>query len=156
MKWLGLALSLSLCVGCGDATGTDGGAGTDSGPAADSGSIDAGATDASTRADAGPGDDGGTGTDAAISIDAAPGTDAVTGTDAGRTPPGSINCDERSVACDAPPPSCPTGEVAEVGGGCWTSRCVPIDTCYCTGPDMCPNRSIYTCHMFRMRCGPYL
>lgn len=104
----------------------------------------------------------------ACTDDAVPycGCDGVTFTDSGNCPTrpyahrgtceGGVDCDRRSVTCRAPEPVCPAGEVAEVEGSCWSFRCVPIDSCRCAGPEQCPMPDMYTCHMFRMRCGPYL
>lgn len=52
------------------------------------------------------------------------------------------------------PPKCAEGEVPIVDGA--SGRCVPIDACVCDGPEACPDSNHYTCHMFKMRCGPYL
>ena len=104
----------------------------------------------------------------ACTDDAAPycGCDGVTFTDSGTCPTrpfrhrgacdDGTTCDRSAVTCRAAEPVCPEGEVAEVEGTCWSFRCVPIDSCRCSGPDDCPMRDSYTCHMFRMRCGPYL
>jgi len=45
-------------------------------------------------------------------------------------------CDPLGVVCEALPPACPPGEVAEVDavGQCWTFACVPADSCT-TVPD---------------------
>lgn len=65
------------------------------------------------------------------------------------------SCDTRKVICQAVAQPCPMGEVRRVEGGCW-AECVPIDACACDEPADCANDLIYTCHMFKMRCGPYL
>lgn len=69
---------------------------------------------------------------------------------------GPYDCDESNVLCDAIPPICSPGEVAEVSGACWTWRCVPVAECFCSSPAMCPDPGTYTCHNSAMRCGPYL
>lgn len=66
-----------------------------------------------------------------------------------------VTCDPRSVLCDAVEPTCPSGEVPQVIGGCW-GPCVPIDACPCTEAAECPHAETYTCHLSSMRCGPYL
>ncbi len=38
-------------------------------------------------------------------------------------------CDARNVACAAPTPACPDGQVPAVSGGCWTGGCVPAIEC---------------------------
>lgn len=65
------------------------------------------------------------------------------------------SCDERKVDCQKVADPCPMGEVRRVEAGCW-AECIPIDVCGCDEPADCANELIYTCHMFKMRCGPYL
>lgn len=67
----------------------------------------------------------------------------------------AVRCDRRDVVCRAAEPECPEGQTAQVVGGCYGS-CVPIDACECTEAAACPSPDRYTCHRFRMRCGPYL
>ena len=68
---------------------------------------------------------------------------------------GGVNCDSRDVLCRLPEPRCRAGFVAHVEGTCW-GGCVAIDSCACTVAEECPRSDTYTCHLSRMRCGPYL
>jgi hypothetical protein len=77
---------------------------------------------------------------------------SVPATDAGH---GATSCDPRQVTCKDAAPTCPDSQVPEVVDACF-GACVPIDACACDGPDACPDSNHYTCHMFKMRCGPYL
>lgn len=51
-----------------------------------------------------------------------------------------LSCDQATVACDAPTPDCPAGHLPEVGGLCWSGRCVPAALCDVV-PDcgLCPD-----------------
>lgn len=40
-----------------------------------------------------------------------------------------LSCDGNKVLCDALPPPCPPGEVAETSPACWTGKCVPAALC---------------------------
>lgn len=54
-----------------------------------------------------------------------------------------VNCNELvcrpvvagscTALCNAIPPSCPPGTVAEADGSCWTGYCIPADVCPVTG-----------------------
>jgi len=41
------------------------------------------------------------------------------------------------VACDALPPSCPSGTTAGIRNGCWTGYCIPNSACGPGGPGEC-------------------
>ena len=49
-----------------------------------------------------------------------------------------VSCDQRFVACDAPTPACPPGQVPSVTGGCW-GPCVDPDYCNCETGAECPD-----------------
>jgi hypothetical protein len=55
-----------------------------------------------------------------------------------------LSCDQTQVACDAPTPPCPDGQLPETNGLCWTGACVPAPLCdavpdcaYCPVGTMC-------------------
>ncbi len=57
------------------------------------------------------------------------------------------NCDGSKVACDALPPDCPPGQVAQVEGVCWSGACVDALSCnvvpecsYCPAGTMCVHK----------------
>lgn len=66
-----------------------------------------------------------------------------------------VSCDRRDIACRRAEPVCPEGQTASVVGTCY-GDCVPIEMCACTEAEACPHPDRYTCHLFAMRCGPYL
>lgn len=40
-----------------------------------------------------------------------------------------LSCDATQVLCDALPPPCPPGTLAETSPACWTGKCVPAEYC---------------------------
>lgn len=71
---------------------------------------------------------------------------------AGRCAAG-YDCDESRVACLAPTPICPAGEVPSVSGLCW-GPCVPADECaYVTDCARCDGATHF-CATYVQRSGP--
>ncbi len=54
-----------------------------------------------------------------------------------------LSCDANKVACDALPPPCPDGFLAETTPVCWTGKCVPAALCDVV-PDcaLCPDGTV--------------
>jgi hypothetical protein len=76
-----------------------------------------------------------------------------TGAEAGAGGGEGIRC--TGALCRRAPPTCPTFQVPSVVGTCF-GDCVPIESCPCSGPDDCPDRNQYTCHMSEQHCTPHL
>lgn len=83
--------------------------------------------------------------------------DAGADTGTGVADAGRLNCDPRTVACNALPPPCPGGgQVREVRGGCW-GDCVLYDRCQpiACNPDnpasQCPTNTV--CFRTTRMCG---
>jgi hypothetical protein len=68
---------------------------------------------------------------------------------------GGVDCDTRDVGCEIATPECPEGQVPSQAGICY-GPCVAIEECACRGPDDCPDRDRYTCHLSAGHCGPYV
>jgi hypothetical protein len=68
-------------------------------------------------------------------------------------PPG-YQCVSTGAMCLIAPPECPEGQVPAIEGMCF-GDCVPIEACDCDGPEDCPNREMYNCHLSAGHCGPY-
>lgn len=54
-----------------------------------------------------------------------------------------LTCDGNKVVCDALPPPCPDGFLAETSPACWTGKCVPAALCDAV-PDcaLCPDGTV--------------
>lgn len=67
----------------------------------------------------------------------------------------AISCDRRSVLCRIVEPVCPDGQVVSIQGSCF-GPCVGIEQCTCSEAAACPAPEMYTCHLSRGVCGPYV